>query len=1050
MTQHRDRPIEISSSPEPVPIQTRARTKPNPAVPVIELSDSDDGQLPVRVCHKPAPNAIAGPSSRRRPQKLGSSSSVQNIPKKPIPARAVPLFLPSDEENDPPTAQPRTLTPAPFPFVLDAPPEPVVDLVNEPEPDPDPHSTVTARVLEIVPDVEPDYLLATVTKHMLDHPDQDTATVIEFILHALFEDDKYPKVDRLAKGKRKQPEHQQEEARDIPTKKSKIDYADKNRPFKGGQHYTDLALEHLQTTFQFIPKPYLRQVLTTHKGLYAPAHLFLAEQEKSHEKQREAGQRIRLPYSKRSTPYRPKGKGAAAQDEELDAERKWLLEHLQGNEAEEMAEEDEEDDGSCEDGIECGCCFSTYRFDKMIQCPETHLFCMTCMRSYASTLLGTHDPNIKCMDQSGCKALIPPSELKRFLPEKLMTLYERVKQRKEVEAAGLEGLEECPFCEWGIICRKVVKIIKGYDHFNPEPKRAATSNNPNAGKCLLWDSVEQRHADEVKAAAERAQAEYKRDNPDVADEAIKVDLPVAPPPPANGPGAIQAQLLRNAQAALERAQADLAARQAEERAHYTAMNNIYAELQYLEELRKVPGMQAEYDRQAGPKRTDYSRENARFIINISTRESRDSIDATRLHRHRVTKMIIFTVLSTVFSFFVVYDKVNLRNPHHRSLIAKGTLAIVVEEVVDWFHPILYHETDPGTDLILAPAFALALLPVPPEVCGLDEAPIPGTDLIVAPVFALSTLPAPPEAPGPLSFLDSLDMLFSVVPYNHNSILPASLPQPSSTVTPSTHRTTLGFICLPALVILVSLLCLRFNGITKGHHTLYENAEYSESTVRPPHPHLSIAIANLSLQGEVFVWSQSDVGCTVSAAPSLNAFQLIDRDVNLSSDITLGFQFSAEAEQNTVTDAEDVSSEVTPGSDGLNSTTTVTDNGDEDLSNATTPDSSDEEVNAATDAEDISSSCAFEQNNIDPLYSVTDMLLTTLIPSLNESLDAYVSCEEALAAKIASFLRMLLPEEDSTYDVPYWVSSSQHVLLVAIAYVPALRRSSRSLMLSVRK
>ena len=29
-----------------------------------------------------------------------------------------------------------------------------------------------------------------------------------------------------------------------------------------------------------------------------------------------------------------------------------------------------------------------------------------------------------------------------------MSLYERVKQQKEVEAAGLEGLEECPFCEW--------------------------------------------------------------------------------------------------------------------------------------------------------------------------------------------------------------------------------------------------------------------------------------------------------------------------------------------------------------------------------------------------------------------------------------------------------------------------------------------------------------------------------------------------------------------------------------------------------------------------
>ncbi|KAG6902929.1 hypothetical protein C0995_009320 [Termitomyces sp. Mi166 len=697
MAKHRNSgAIEVPSSPEPVPIQTRARAKANPTVPVIELSDSDDERPAVRVGRKPAPNAVAGPSSRRRPQKLGSSSSVQNIPNKPTPSRAVALFLPSDEENNPPTAHAAcTPTPAPFPFNPDAveidlptpappQPEPVVGLVNEPEPDPDPHSTVTARVLEIIPDVEPDYLLATVTKHIIDHPDQNTATVVELILHALFEDSKYPKVDRVAKGKRKQTEQGEEGS---PSKKSKVDYADKDRPFKGGQHYTDLALDHLQTAFPFIPKPYLRQILTTHNGLYAPAHLFLVEQGKSHEQQREAGERIRLPYTKRSTPYRAKGKGTAAQDEELEAERKWLLEHLQGGDK--AAEEDggDEDDGACEDGIEK---LNSHPQDKMIQCPETHLFCMTCMRSYASTLLGTHDPNIKCMDQSGCKALIPPSELKRFLPEKLMTLYERVKQRKEVEAAGLEGLEECPFCEWGCViensdekllrcgnadacgameedkhldgrhaveeamtqalmrncpkCQKrelfdsllwtiltlLFSLYKGiwgmlfvvvlsanstdlrYDHFDPEPGRAGTSNNPNAGKCLLWENIEQRHADDVKTAAERAQAEYKRDNPDVTDEAIKVDLPVAPPPAATGLGALHAQLLRNAQAALERAQADLAARQAEEGAHHKVMNEIYADLQYLEELCKVPGMQAEYDRRAGSKRADYTRESTRW------------------------------------------------------------------------------------------------------------------------------------------------------------------------------------------------------------------------------------------------------------------------------------------------------------------------------------------------------------------------------------------------------------------------------------------------------
>lgn len=89
-----------------------------------------------------------------------------------------------------------------------------------------------------------------------------------------------------------------------------------------------------------------------------------------------------------------------------------------------------------------------FRQDQMIQCPEAHLFCKSCMTSYASNLLGEHNPNIVCMDQSGCKLPFPESELARFLSSKLLELYYRVKQRKEIEAAGLENLEECPFCEY--------------------------------------------------------------------------------------------------------------------------------------------------------------------------------------------------------------------------------------------------------------------------------------------------------------------------------------------------------------------------------------------------------------------------------------------------------------------------------------------------------------------------------------------------------------------------------------------------------------------------
>jgi len=34
------------------------------------------------------------------------------------------------------------------------------------------------------------------------------------------------------------------------------------------------------------------------------------------------------------------------------------------------------------------------------------------------------------------------------LDSKLMDLYERVKQQQEIENAGIDGLEACPFCEW--------------------------------------------------------------------------------------------------------------------------------------------------------------------------------------------------------------------------------------------------------------------------------------------------------------------------------------------------------------------------------------------------------------------------------------------------------------------------------------------------------------------------------------------------------------------------------------------------------------------------
>ena len=120
-------------------------------------------------------------------------------------------------------------------------------------------------------------------------------------------------------------------------------------------------------------------------------------------------------------------------------------------------------------GIECGCCFATFRFvcppmpylihrfisyfakHEMIQCCETHLFCVTCMMTYASILFSEYNPRIQCIDQSGCTALIPESEVRRFLSGKMVQMWQNWIQRKEIIEAKLEGLVECPFCNYMVV-----------------------------------------------------------------------------------------------------------------------------------------------------------------------------------------------------------------------------------------------------------------------------------------------------------------------------------------------------------------------------------------------------------------------------------------------------------------------------------------------------------------------------------------------------------------------------------------------------------------------
>ncbi|KAK7466958.1 hypothetical protein VKT23_004022 [Stygiomarasmius scandens] len=596
---------------------------------ITDSEDEDEDEIQVQALPRlQQQSTAAGPSKphvnrlssranpSKPPSKTQSSRSTDNIPVvsgRPPPgeprAAELPLFLSSDEENTPPTQPSRE------PVILEA----EVDIQElpmdlpahskTPSPELDPTSQYLAQILEVIPDVQPDHATSLISRHIPQYGDQ----VVQTVLHILFEDTSYPKVDR--KGKRKV------ESADEPDQKKRRtnlpDYGSIDREFRGGVHYNDLALDQLMVDFPDVPKPFLRKMLFVKKSLYAPTYMYLTEIK---------SQGPPYPYIPKKTAARSsKGKGRQLRDDEFEREREWVLSMEKQNASKEdavIAEKlNEQEYEECGDGIECGCCFSSHPFDKMVQCEDAHLFCSSCVTTYAEGLLGSHNINIVCMDQSGCKQLFPISELRRLLPEKLMELYERVKQRKEIEMAGLENLEECPFCEYkcvienpdeklfrcgneetcgAITCRQCKKpdhlpksckemeedrlldgrhaieeamtralmrncpncgkafvkedgcnkmtcpncrtlscyvcrkVIKGYDHFSQS--NGAPNSSGSSSKCPLWESVDNRHTEDVRAAAAKAVEEYKRENPDVDEKDIKVDLPTAKPAQQGMPG----------------------------------------------------------------------------------------------------------------------------------------------------------------------------------------------------------------------------------------------------------------------------------------------------------------------------------------------------------------------------------------------------------------------------------------------------------------------------------------------------------------------------------
>lgn len=107
--------------------------------------------------------------------------------------------------------------------------------------------------------------------------------------------------------------------------------------------------------------------------------------------------------------------------------------------------------------VECACCYLDVPSNRAIPCEgdEVHFFCYDCIRRSAETEIGLMKYRLACFDTSGCNAGFSRVHLEQAIGGRILNKLDSLQQQDEIAKADLDGLEECPFCEFKAICPPV-------------------------------------------------------------------------------------------------------------------------------------------------------------------------------------------------------------------------------------------------------------------------------------------------------------------------------------------------------------------------------------------------------------------------------------------------------------------------------------------------------------------------------------------------------------------------------------------------------------------
>jgi len=124
--------------------------------------------------------------------------------------------------------------------------------------------------------------------------------------------------------------------------------------------------------------------------------------------------------------------------------------------AEEMAKKAVEDENlqrSIDAGetSECQACFDDLPMNRQIHCSGAtpHFTCYECAETYIKSEIGEARCRVLCT--AGCGSGFAPNQLNLLSDKGLLEKLAQLQQEKDIRDAGLDDLEECPFCDYKAI-----------------------------------------------------------------------------------------------------------------------------------------------------------------------------------------------------------------------------------------------------------------------------------------------------------------------------------------------------------------------------------------------------------------------------------------------------------------------------------------------------------------------------------------------------------------------------------------------------------------------